>query len=311
MEHIEGRPLDAAAAQHPWTPGEVATTLHQILDALSLCHAQGFVHRDLKPANVLLETAGERLSVRVIDFGIVALAADPDATALTITGEIFGSLRYMAPEQWRQQDVGPVTDLYAVGLIGYVLLTGAHFITARAPTEILRAHLSAPRPTPQVSRGGDPIPPGLLAVLDRATQPDPAARFQSAAGMQAALQAWAGPRPRPDVPRPEAPPAPPPPVSLVDMESAATQVGPEWAMAQTLVDTRPEAVRSSGTLRSRLMSEVVRTPPPGGAARSAPALPTPIPPPPPPSGATGPPWWLWLLAAALLGGLIGLAATRM
>lgn len=313
MEHIEGRPLDQLAAHHAWTPSEVVAVLDQVLDALSICHAQGFVHRDLKPGNVLLDTACDRLSVKVIDFGIVALAADAGATALTLTGQIFGSLRYMAPEQWRQHDVGGVTDLYAVGLIGYILLTGTHFITTRAPSEILRAHLMAPRPRPSHSRSGDPVPPGLLAVLERATHPDPDARWPDAAAMQAALAPWVRPVARPAVAPPAPPPPTPAPISLDEMQSAATLVGPEWAMAQTLVDDRL-AETQTGSLHDRLMNEAQRAVP---TPLPLPLQSTPIAAEPTPETTAEVveterrlPWWTWLLVAAGLGGLFGLVATR-
>ncbi|MCA9545461.1 MAG: serine/threonine protein kinase, partial [Myxococcales bacterium] len=114
MELVDGIDLRGLCAHHPCTVAETVVILDQTLAALQACHARGYVHRDLKPGNVLVQRGDAPLSVKIIDFGIVQIAGDAGATALTVQGQIFGSLRYMAPEQWSQVGVGPRTDLYAV-----------------------------------------------------------------------------------------------------------------------------------------------------------------------------------------------------
>lgn len=182
MEYFPGQSLQQLLDQrHHFSLLESAQILRQMLSALSVCHAAGVVHRDLKPGNLLVQfNPGGGLTLRIIDFGIVQLLADPDgATALTLSGELFGSPRYMAPEQWQQRAVDARTDVYAVGLIGYALLTGQHFIQAQNPIEAFEVHFRAPRPILSHSAYGEPIPPAFAAALARAAQPSPDQRYPS------------------------------------------------------------------------------------------------------------------------------------
>src|SRR5208283_849919 len=121
LEYVEGGPLDRRIAGTP-QPAEYAATLVRMLaQAMHAAHQRGIVHRDLKPANVLLTPDG---SPKITDFG---LAKRLDATSRhTNTGTILGTPSYMAPEQasGKTKDIGPATDVYALGAILYELLTG-------------------------------------------------------------------------------------------------------------------------------------------------------------------------------------------
>ncbi len=189
MERVEGMSLKASMARRTFTPLEVTLVLYQTLLALSACHAKGVIHRDLKPENLLLTRGGPQgITVKVIDFGLTKLLADSGAGSLTVNGQVFGSPRFMAPEQWLQKEVTPRTDLYALGLIGYCLVRGEHFITAQNPFEICRAHISQPRPPLRATSDGTRVPTLLDHVLRKAADPDPRNRYESAEAMITALE---------------------------------------------------------------------------------------------------------------------------
>lgn len=193
MELIEGRSLRDLLVERRFTADEAVSLIRQTLEALQVCHAAGVVHRDLKPENLLLETRGDQLFVRLIDFGLTKLTADEGATALTVNGEVFGSPRFMAPEQWFRNAVDGRTDLYALALIGYWLVLGDHFIKPGNPVDICRAHLQQARPPLLRNALGEPVPPGLAAALAQAAHPEPAQRPADAAAMRAVLLGEAAP----------------------------------------------------------------------------------------------------------------------
>ncbi|MCA9573614.1 MAG: serine/threonine protein kinase, partial [Myxococcales bacterium] len=134
MEFVDGVNLQSLLSAHAFTPEEILRVLDQTLAALVACHERGVIHRDLKPGNLLVDASS--MAVKVIDFGIVQLLGDEGATALTVNGEVFGSPRFMAPEQWQQGLVDARTDLYALGLIGYCMVLGQHFIRQRNPVAV-------------------------------------------------------------------------------------------------------------------------------------------------------------------------------
>ena len=193
MELIDGASLHKLIRTHAFTVTEVAIVLHQTLGALATCHDRGIVHRDLKPGNMLVQTTGPTgLTVKLIDFGLAHLLADEGATALTLNGEVFGSPRFMAPEQWHQQPVDGRTDQYALGLIGYSLVQGTHFIDAQNPVDAWRAHMDPARPMLSHTKAGEQLPPALADAICRAANPDPAKRFPDARAMQNEIAPFIG-----------------------------------------------------------------------------------------------------------------------
>ena len=193
MELIDGASLHKLIRTHAFTATEIAVVLHQTLGALATCHDRGIIHRDLKPANMLvLESGPAGLTVKLIDFGLAHLLADEGATALTLNGEVFGSPRFMAPEQWHQQPVDGRTDQYALGLVGYSLVQGRHLIDAQNPVDAWRAHMDPKRPALTHTKAGEPLPPPLAAAIRRAANPDPAKRFADARAMQAEIAPFIG-----------------------------------------------------------------------------------------------------------------------
>ena len=127
MEFVDGPTLaQVLKSQGPLAPGRAAEIVRQIATGLQAAHRKGFVHRDLKPGNVMLRLDDvEGDSIKLMDFGLVRiLTPDADQTQLTQDGQFFGTPMYMAPEQITGNPVGPFTDLYALGVMLYQMLSG-------------------------------------------------------------------------------------------------------------------------------------------------------------------------------------------
>ncbi|HLL00473.1 MAG TPA: protein kinase [Myxococcaceae bacterium] len=157
MEYLEGRSLgELIQARAPLPLPEACAVLCEVLDALSAAHAVGVIHRDLKPSNILIARQSNGTEhIKVLDFGLAKRSATPEGTApQTHSDLVVGTPQYMAPEQALCQEVGPRTDLYAVGVIAYELLTGQRPFTGRSPMEIVAHHLKTP-----------PLAPSLLVEL--------------------------------------------------------------------------------------------------------------------------------------------------
>jgi serine/threonine protein kinase len=153
-------------------PERAAGIVTQLAAALDAAHRAGLVHRDVKPANVLVE--GEH--VFLTDFGLTK--RDTSTVTLTRTGEIMGTLDYIAPEQIRGQPLGPFTDVYALACMTVHLLTGDVPFTVDTEEGKLWAHLSEPAPRVTARRPGLPL--AVDAVLTRAMAKDPALRYATA-----------------------------------------------------------------------------------------------------------------------------------
>jgi eukaryotic-like serine/threonine-protein kinase len=187
MELFEGQNLaEILADRGHLDPPEAAAIAQSILDALHHAHGQGVVHRDVKPANVLIGPGG---AVKVTDFGIAKAAFAGD---ITTTGKLLGTALYLAPEQVADKPADHRTDLYAVGVVLYEMLTGRP--PFRAETDLATATMRLtqdPRP-PGALRAG--IPRALEQVVMRALAREPEERFQNAEEMRAALDRMAGDR---------------------------------------------------------------------------------------------------------------------
>jgi serine/threonine-protein kinase len=159
-------------------PLEAIRMASRIARALESCHAAGLVHRDLKPDNVLFDEEGR---VRLADFGIVR---DLQATVLTETGTVLGTPRYMAPEQLEGKPVDARADIYALGVLLYVLVTGEPPHSGNSLYDLLRAKLSGQRAALPAG-----MPDGLDAVIGRALAPSPDRRQESARELREELEA--------------------------------------------------------------------------------------------------------------------------
>jgi predicted Ser/Thr protein kinase len=176
MELVEGGSLAAAARDRPWEPERAADLVEKLARAVHAVHKEGVVHRDLKPANVLLDPDGEP---KVVDFGLAKLAGS-DRTEATVTGSVLGTPAYMAPEQadGRTRDVGPHTDVYALGAVLYHLLTGRPPFGGDTPLATIRRIVSDD-PVPPRERCPD-VPADLDAVCLKCLAKEPEDRYPSA-----------------------------------------------------------------------------------------------------------------------------------
>jgi serine/threonine-protein kinase len=148
----------------------------QTLAALTHAHAKGIVHRDLKPENILITTEGV---VKLTDLGLARAFADAKSTR---AGAVTGTVQYLAPEQIRGEPADPRSDLYALGIVGYELLTDRVPFTGETPMAIAYKHLSDRVPPPSAVAAG--VPAELDAFIASATDPDRELRPESAAAMR-------------------------------------------------------------------------------------------------------------------------------
>lgn len=195
MELLEGQHLgDHLAENGPLPRDAVASIFEQICHALGAAHALGIVHRDLKPANVFLSEAkrvGSPKVVKVLDFGVARVVAE----SLTISGSPLGTPSWMAPEQTRGDAATPATDVWALGLLAFVMLTGKPFWRASQRPEDDIAIMCEIRdePVPIASMRalelgvGERIPPAFDPWFAQCVARSPEDRFFTAAAAYAAL----------------------------------------------------------------------------------------------------------------------------
>lgn len=184
MELLDGQDLEKRlAARGRFSPAEVIGILRQAAIALDKAHAIGITHRDLKPENLFLHKRenGEE-TLKVVDFGISKLggesANDISNAGLTKSGAMMGTPLYMSPEQARGRvnEIGPATDVWAIGLIAYRLLTGRIYWTAATLAELMLQILAEPMPPPSTLAA---LPQRFDAWFARSTDRRPEGRFRS------------------------------------------------------------------------------------------------------------------------------------
>jgi serine/threonine-protein kinase len=150
MEYLVGTPLSNELARGPLQLARAVDVLEQMGAALSRAHDLGVVHRDLKSDNILLTARGGRKDfVKILDFGLAALAHDP---RLAPKGAVFGTPEYMSPEQARGEQAGPQSDLYALGVLFFEMLTGQLPFKAGDRETLLEMQRTAPAPRPSTIR---------------------------------------------------------------------------------------------------------------------------------------------------------------
>ncbi len=180
MEHLEGRSLkQVVLAEGPLAPARAVDLVIQILRAAKFAHKRGIIHRDLKPHNVIVD--GEDRA-KVTDFGI-ALAGVSD---MTQTGSIMGTAQYLSPEQAQGHPVTGQSDLYAIGVILFELLTGRIPFDGDSAVTIALKQVNEPPALPSSFNGT--VTPDLDAIVFRALEKDPARRFADADQFIAALE---------------------------------------------------------------------------------------------------------------------------
>jgi eukaryotic-like serine/threonine-protein kinase len=236
MELVDGPDLSELIAQGPLAPDTTAYLGAAIASALGLAHERGMLHRDVKPANVLLNAAGVP---KVADFGIARALGEATAR-LTTPGSVMGTARYLAPEQLLDGPLDGRVDVYALGLVLHEALTGRAPWGTGTALEIASRRLSGDLPPP--SRLRPDLPPGLDAVVQRATRREADDRYADGAAMAAALVPFIGDAGRqnldrllrstpviPDPPAPTVPVAPVRPGRGARSPAAPDRVGPDRA----------------------------------------------------------------------------------
>lgn len=188
MEWLEGRDLAAElSARGPLSAREALAVLEPVASALAAAHRAGIIHRDLKAQNVMVQAGPEEPRIKLVDFGIAKPLAPGAATVVTSTGRQLGTPVAMAPEQIRGVAVDARTDIYALGVLIYQLLTGQLPFQAPTAQETEELHLHAPAP-----RVSDltAVPPEIDGVVLRCLAKRPEDRYPSVDDVLADLR-WA------------------------------------------------------------------------------------------------------------------------
>ncbi|MBI3979662.1 MAG: serine/threonine protein kinase, partial [Chloroflexi bacterium] len=196
MECVDGGNLKELLQDGPLPIARAVDVGIQIGEAVAAAHAKGIIHRDIKPQNVLVQAVGddtarllpspEAIRVKITDFGIArALGASVRSAG---TGEIIGTIHYLSPEQIQGKPAGPASDVYAIGVVTYEMLTGRLPFVGESAIAVALKHIQEPpEPLTTLSPG---IPPALEAIVLRAMAKSPDERFESAAAFVRALREY-------------------------------------------------------------------------------------------------------------------------
>jgi serine/threonine-protein kinase len=214
MEYLVGTSLSSELAKGPMPLARAVDILEQMCAALARAHDLGVVHRDLKSDNILLSTRGGRKDfVKILDFGLAHLAMDP---RLAPKGAVFGTPEYMSPEQARGEEAGPPSDLYALGVLFFEMLTGQLPFRSNDRDTLLEMQRTAPPPKPSAIKPD--ILPQAEAIVLKLLEKERRKRYQDAHHLHEELKALQ--RSLPSTPWEvqadstyAAPPPPPPPQS--------------------------------------------------------------------------------------------------
>src|SRR5215510_7444209 len=177
MEFLDGVSLRAALQQGPLAPQRVVKILIQCCASLAEAHSIGIIHRDIKPDNVfLLNMAGSPDFVKLLDFSVAKLLEGDRLK--TQAGVVFGTPQYMSPEQGRGLPLDARSDLYALGILAFEMLTGNVPFHDENPMTVIQMHLHAAIPPLPAS-----IPPSVQQIVRRALEKEPSRRYQSSGEM--------------------------------------------------------------------------------------------------------------------------------
>ena len=182
MELVEGGTLrELLVERGPMPPHAVSAVLGPVLGGLAVAHHAGLVHRDVKPENVLISDDGE---VKIADFGLVRAIAE---AKITSTSVILGTAAYLSPEQVSTGDAGPASDVYAVGILTYELLTGTTPFKGDSALTVAYQRVDNDVAAPSTVIGG--VPKQFDELVLRATARNPADRYADAEDMGSELDA--------------------------------------------------------------------------------------------------------------------------
>ncbi|MEX2137196.1 MAG: Stk1 family PASTA domain-containing Ser/Thr kinase [Chloroflexota bacterium] len=278
MQLVDGEDLAAILHKHGRLETDDAVRIAiGVASALEAAHRRGIVHRDVKPGNILIDQ-----DVKVTDFGIARAVSE---ASMTVTGTTLGSVHYFSPEQARGDEVTGQSDVYALGIVLYEMLTGRRPFEGDSAAGVALKRLSED-PAPPTVHG--PVSPGLSAIVMRALERDPAGRYPDAGAFAEALRVW---QRDPDA---------------ANAVAAATVVPATPAGGEPTVYVPPRVTLPSDR------AAISGIPPDGaGGSRGAPPG-RPLQRYPEPRD-EGQPWWIWLLAllAVILLGTLGFLGAQL
>jgi eukaryotic-like serine/threonine-protein kinase len=183
MEYVDGEDLRSLLKHHgKFSPGEAVRIVEQVCRALEAAHAEGVIHRDLKPQNVMRDGQGR---IVVMDFGLARSLEEP---GMTQTGALVGTLEYMSPEQALGATLDQRSDLFAVGLIFFELLTGR--VPYKADTALASLMKRTQERAVPASDIDNSVPKSLSVIVSRCLERDPAHRYQNAHDLLQHLETW-------------------------------------------------------------------------------------------------------------------------
>jgi serine/threonine protein kinase len=193
MQYLEGETLEARLKKGALPPNQALQYAIQIAEALAIAHKAGIVHRDLKPGNVMLTKGGAKL----LDFGLAKASASVGAGAglsmlrttppnLTAQGTILGTFQYMAPEQLEGHEADTRTDIFALGVVLYEMLTGKRAFTGKTQANLISSILKDEPPSISATQPLTPAP--LDRVVKKCLAKDPDDRWQSARDLRGELK---------------------------------------------------------------------------------------------------------------------------
>jgi serine/threonine-protein kinase len=182
MAYVQGESLaERVKASGPLGAREAANCLRDVALALGYAHAHGVIHRDVKAENILLESGTSR--AMVTDFGIARVA---DAAPLTATGHVLGTVHYMSPEQVSGEKLDGRTDLYALGVVGFLALSGSFPFDSETASAVLVSHVT--KRAPSLLSVAPHVPQQLAAVIDRCLMREPMLRYPTGDEVARALE---------------------------------------------------------------------------------------------------------------------------
>ena len=196
MPYIEGKSLyDLIKENGKFTLEGFLAFAGQILDGLEYAHRKGVVHRDIKGPNIVVAEMEHQRIVKILDFGLaksmLSDLASESVTAITHTGRTLGTPAYLSPEQAKgEEDVGPTSDIYSVGVIFYQMLTGELPFQSDTPWGVMHMHIS--QKPKKINEVGGKAPRKIEKIIMRCLEKNPKHRYKSALSLKRALEIAAG-----------------------------------------------------------------------------------------------------------------------